>query len=252
MDSRKIQGYALGFIAAATYGLNPLFALPLMADGMDTPSILFFRYLFAIPIMALMMVARGKSFKVTWRQAWLLLVFGLLVGLSSVTLFEAYRYMDAGIASTLLFVYPLMVAIIMSAVFHERLKPVTIFSLATALVGIGLLYKGEGGATLSVAGTALVMLSALSYALYIVGINKTELARVPTLTVTFYVLTFGLLIFVANILISGHLSVPGGWGSGVVYARWRCCLRRCHFSAPRLPSLISARHQQRYSGLWSR
>lgn len=102
-----------------------------------------------------------------------LLVFGLLVGLSSVTLFEAYRYMDAGIASTLLFVYPLMVAIIMSAVFHERLKPVTIFSLATALVGIGLLYKGEGGATLSVAGTALVMLSALSYALYIVGINKT-------------------------------------------------------------------------------
>lgn len=58
MDSRKIQGYALGFIAAATYGLNPLFALPLMADGMDTPSILFFRYLFAIPIMALMMVAR--------------------------------------------------------------------------------------------------------------------------------------------------------------------------------------------------
>ncbi len=212
MDSRKIQGYALGFIAAATYGLNPLFALPLMADGMDTPSILFFRYLFAIPIMALMMVARGKSFKVTWHQAWLLLVFGLLVGLSSVTLFEAYRYMDAGIASTLLFVYPLMVAIIMSAVFHERLKPVTIFSLATALVGIGLLYKGEGGATLSVAGTALVMLSALSYALYIVGINKTELARVPTLTVTFYVLTFGLLIFVANILISGHLSVPAGVG----------------------------------------
>lgn len=212
MDSRKIQGYALGFIAAATYGLNPLFALPLMVDGMDTPSILFFRYLFAIPIMALMMVARGKSFKVTWRQAWLLLVFGLLVGLSSVTLFEAYRYMDAGIASTLLFVYPLMVAIIMSAVFHERLKPVTIFSLATALVGIGLLYKGEGGATLSVAGTALVMLSALSYALYIVGINKTELARVPTLTVTFYVLTFGLLIFVANILISGHLYVPAGVG----------------------------------------
>lgn len=75
-----------------------------------------------------------------------------------------------------------------------------------------MLYKGEGGATLSVAGTALVMLSALSYALYIVGINKTELARVPTLTVTFYVLTFGLLIFVANILISGHLSVPAGMG----------------------------------------
>lgn len=212
MDSRKIQGYALGFIAAATYGLNPLFALPLIAEGMDTPSILFFRYLLAIPIMALMMVVRGKTFKVTCRQTVLLLGFGLLVGVSSVTLFEAYRYMDAGIASTLLFVYPLMVAFIMAALFHERLKPLTIFCLAMALVGIGLLYKGEGGATLSVAGTVLVMLSALSYALYIVGINKTELARVPTLTVTFYVLTFGLLIFVVNILVSGHLSVPSGVG----------------------------------------
>ena len=53
MDTRKITGYTLGFIAAATYGLNPLFALPLMADGMDTSSILFFRYLLAIPIVAL-------------------------------------------------------------------------------------------------------------------------------------------------------------------------------------------------------
>lgn len=100
MQSRKVKGYALGFIAAATYGLNPLFALPLMNDGMDTSSILFFRYLLAIPVMAAMIIARGKSFKVTARQSVLLFIFGLLVGISSVTLFESYRYMDAGIAST--------------------------------------------------------------------------------------------------------------------------------------------------------
>lgn len=210
MDSRKIKGYALGFIAAATYGLNPLFALPLMADGMDTSSILFFRYLLAIPIMAIMIVARGKSFKITWRQALLLLIFGLLVGLSSITLFESYRYMDAGIASTLLFVYPLMVALIMSMLFHERIKPLTVLCLATALTGIGLLYKGEGGTTLSVTGTILVMLSALSYAIYIVGINRSQLAKVPTLTVTFYVLTFGMLIFIVNLLMSGSIFIPEG------------------------------------------
>lgn len=205
-----MKGYSLGFIAAATYGLNPLFALPLMAEGMDTSSLLFFRYLLAIPIMALMIIVRGKSFKVTGRQVLLLLIFGLLVGISSITLFESYRYMDAGIASTLLFVYPLMVALIMSMVFHERITPVTIFCLATALVGIGLLYKGEGGATLSIFGTILVMLSALSYAIYIVGINKSQLSKVPTLTVTFYVLTFGMLIFIVNILLSGNIIVPSG------------------------------------------
>ncbi|TFU94110.1 DMT family transporter [Barnesiella sp. WM24] len=215
MNVKKIKGYALGFIAAATYGLNPLFALPLMDDGMDTSSILFFRYLLALPVMAAMIVVRGKSFKVSRRQLGLLAVFGLLVGLSSVTLFESYRYMDAGIASTLLFVYPLMVALIMAAMFHERVTPVTVLCLATALVGIGLLYKGEDGAVLSVTGTLLVMLSALSYAIYIVGVNKSQLSRVPTLTVTFYVLLFGLLIFVGDIVLKQHVTIPAGvaqWG----------------------------------------
>ena len=183
MDTRKITGYTLGFVAAATYGLNPLFALPLMADGMDTSSILFFRYLLAIPIVALMMAIRGKSAAVTAPQCGLLAIFGILVGLSSLTLFESYRYMEAGIASTLLFVYPLMVAIIMAALFHEKITSLTIFCLATALTGIGLLYQGEGGVTLSATGTALVMGSALSYALYIVGVNRTRLSKVPTLTV---------------------------------------------------------------------
>ena len=208
MIPRKATGYILGFIAAATYRLNPLFALPLIADGMDTSSILFFRYLLAIPIVGVMMAARGKSLRVGRREAVLLAVFGVLVGLSSLFLFESYRYMDAGIASTLLFVYPLMVAIIMAALFHERITSLTIFCLAAALVGIGLLYKGEGGETLSLAGTMFVMGSALSYALYIVGVNHTELSKVPTLTVTFYVLVFGLLVFGVNLLAAGHVCIP--------------------------------------------
>ena len=217
MDTRKITGYTLGFIAAATYGLNPLFALPLMADGMDTSSILFFRYLLAIPIVALMMAIRGKSAAVTAPQCGLLAIFGILVGLSSLTLFESYRYMEAGIASTLLFVYPLMVAIIMAALFHEKITSLTIFCLATALTGIGLLYQGEGGVTLSATGTAMVMGSALSYALYIVGVNRTRLSKVPTLTVTFYVLVFGLIIFSLNLLAKGSRCVPQGFSqwSGV-------------------------------------
>lgn len=215
MISRKVTGYALGFIAAATYGLNPLFALPLMKGGMDTSSILFFRYLLAIPVVGLMMALRGKSARVSRRQLSLLFVFGLLVGVSSLTLFESYRYMDAGIASTLLFVYPLMVAILMAALFHERISALTIFCLAMALTGIGLLYKGEGGETLSVAGTMLAMGSALSYALYIVGVNRSQLSGVPTLTVTFYILVFGLIVFGANLLMKGEVNVPSTvaeWG----------------------------------------
>ena len=75
----KVKGYFLGAIAAATYGTNPLFALPLYKDGMDPDSVLFFRYLFAIPILGMMIKGRGRSFKIEHKAAVPLIVMGLLV-----------------------------------------------------------------------------------------------------------------------------------------------------------------------------
>jgi len=215
MDSRHIKGYTLAFIAATTYGLNPLFALPLMSSGINTSSILFLRYICAIPVVGAMMLARGRSFKITPRQLGLLVVFGLLTGMSSLALFESYRYMEAGIASTILFIYPLLVALTGVLFFKEKLSKLMVICLIGALAGIALLYNGEGGETLSPTGTIWVMVSALSYALYIVGINRSELAKVPTLRVTFYVLIFGSMIFTGNLAFSSF-TLPTGpleWGA---------------------------------------
>ena len=141
----KIKGYALGAVAAATYGMNPLFALPLYADGMGAESVLFFRYLFALPILAGMIVWRGRNFSVGRSVLFSLVAMGVLMAVSSLGLFLSYRFMDAGIASSLLFVYPIMVAVIMSCVFKEKFTAVTGGCIAMALTGIGLLYNGEGG-----------------------------------------------------------------------------------------------------------
>lgn len=207
----KAKGYILGSIAAASYGMNPLFALPLYNAGMDPDSVLFFRYLFAIPLLGIMIKARGRSFKIQRKETFPLIIMGLLVALSSLTLFLSYNYMAAGIASTLLFVYPIMVALIMAMVFKEKLALQTIVCMLLALGGIGLLYKSEDGSTLSLIGTLLVFASSLSYAIYIVGINQTSLKNVATLKVTFYVLLFGLSLFVARLLYSGVLNTPDQW-----------------------------------------
>lgn len=207
----KAKGYILGSIAAASYGMNPLFALPLYKAGMDPDSVLFFRYLFAIPLLGIMIKARGRSFKIQRKETFPLIIMGLLVALSSLTLFLSYNYMAAGIASTLLFVYPIMVALIMAMVFKEKLALQTIVCMLLALGGIGLLYKSEDGSTLSLIGTLLVFASSLSYAIYIVGINQTLLKNVATLKVTFYVLLFGLSLFVARLLYSGVLNTPDQW-----------------------------------------
>jgi len=205
------KGYILGAIAAATYGMNPLFALPLYQAGMDPDSVLFFRYLFAIPIIGIMIKARGRNFKLQKKEIPLLMVTGLLVAISSLSLFQSYNYMDAGIASTLLFVYPIMVALIMAFGFKEKLTIQTILCIAMALVGIGLLYKGGDGATLSLTGTLLVMASSLSYAIYIVSINKSKLKDIATLKLTFYVLLFGLSLFLVRVDFGKSLHVVSEW-----------------------------------------
>lgn len=211
--SPKVQGYFIGALAAAAYGTNPLFALPLYSDGMDPDSVLFFRYLFAIPILGAMIRLRGRSFRVRRTDVPLLAVMGLLVAVSSLALFLSYNFMDAGIASTLLFVYPILVALIMAVGFKEKCTPLTALCILLAVGGIGLLYRAGDGSTLSLTGTSLVFVSALSYAIYIVAVRQTRLKDVPTLAVTFYVLCFGLLLFLFRVDFGRALSVPHAWYS---------------------------------------
>ena len=207
----KVKGYILAAIAAATYGMNPLFALPLYAEGMDPDSVLFFRYLLAIPILAIMIKVRGRNFKLQRKEILPLIVMGLLVSVSSLTLFQSYNYMDAGIASTLLFVYPIMVAVIMAVGFREKLTVQGILCIGMSLGGIAMLYKGSDGSTLSLTGTALVMASALSYAVYIVGVNQSKLKDMATLKLTFYVLVFGLMLFFVRVDFGQSLQIVDKW-----------------------------------------
>ena len=198
-------------IAAASYGMNPLFALPLHKAGMDPDSVLFFRYMFAIPILGIMLKARGRGFGLRRREVLPLIVMGVLVAVSSLTLFLSYNYMEAGIASTILFVYPILVALIMFIVFHERLSLFTGFCILLALGGIALLYKNTDGSTLSLPGTLLVLGSALSYAIYIVGVNRSTLKEIPTVKLTFYVLLFGVSLFIYRVGFGQSLIVPDKW-----------------------------------------
>lgn len=207
----KAKGYIYGSIAAATYGMNPLFALPLYREGMDADSVLFFRYLLALPILGYMIRSRGRDFRLQRAEVLPLAGLGLLVAFSSLALFLSYNYMAAGIASTLLFVYPIMVALIMAIGFKERLSLLTVACIALALTGIGLLYRSEGGETLSTTGIALVMGSSLSYALYMIGVNRPRVRAIPTVKLTFYALLFGLSVFLIRVGGGMSLILPHCW-----------------------------------------
>lgn len=223
----KRIGYLYAALAAASYGTNPIFAKPLYADGMNPDSVLLFRYVFGFLLLALMMCYNGwrrgdikGAFRVSRHTLPQLVLMGILMALSSLTLFVSYNYMPVGIASTLLFIYPILVAVIMTLCFHERMSWLVVVCLLLATTGIALLCKSdEPTATVEVVpeasvvspfmvGLLLVMLSSLSYAIYLVGLNKTRLRTVASMPVTLYVIFFGMFLFVGRLLISSPFTIP--------------------------------------------
>ena len=207
MTNNKTKGFILGAIAAASYGMNPLFTLPLYSAGMSVDTVLFYRYSLAVIVLGIMMKFQKQSFAIKRVDVLPVCIMGLLFAFSSLFLFMSYNYMDAGIASTILFVYPVLVAIIMAVVFKEKVSPITMFSIALAFVGISMLCKSPGGQTLSLVGITFVFLSSLSYAIYIVGVNRSSLKDMPIAKLTFYVLLFGLSVYVVRLQFCTELQV---------------------------------------------
>ena len=170
-------GYTAGILAAAFYGLNPLFALPLYGQGMDAWSVLLFRYVLSLPMLGLMLYKQGVSLRINRHEAWALLLLGFLMAGSSVLLYLSYMYMDAGIASTILFMYPILTAVLMALFYGERMHWLVGFCLALATLGIYVLSSASNKGTVHVStlGVGMVILSALAYALYLIYINSRPL-----------------------------------------------------------------------------
>lgn len=182
----KTKGYIFAVVAAVCYGLNPLFALPLYEQGMQPLSVLFYRFAIATIVLFAMIVFGKESFKVSLKELALSMFMGLMFAGSSITLFKSFTVMDAGIASTLLFTYPLIVVLLSRVFFKEKVGKMTIVSIIVAFVGVLFLYRGEGGVAISSLGLLLIFTSALSYAIYLIGVNRSVLSKMPSVKLTFY------------------------------------------------------------------
>ena len=203
------KGIICGILAAVCYGTNPFGALPLYEEGVNTSSVLFYRFAMAVVMLGVMLVVERKTFRINKNELKVLGSLGILFAASCLTYYESFLLMDAGIASTILFVYPVMVAGIMALFFKEQITFSTVTAILLALGGIGLLYQGDGETSLSTMGIILVVLSALCYAVYIVVVNQSSI-RMSSLKLTFYVLLICMFALVAYSFTSPelHLQLP--------------------------------------------
>ncbi len=207
---RKLAGTIYGAVASTSYGTNPLFALPLYSAGIGVNSVLFYRYFFACIIYYIWLkLVKKTNLKISVKEFFPLLIVALFFSFSSLTLFTAFKYIEAGIACTILFIYPVIVAVIMAVFYNEKLTKTTLFSILLTSSGIILLYKGGSGAALSLKGIGIVLLSALLYALYIVFVKKNKiLQHIKSEKLSFYVMLFGLSVYIVNLNFCTKLQIP--------------------------------------------
>ena len=202
ISKNAIIGYPAGIITGITYGLNPLFGIPLMNNGASTESILFFRYGIAVLILGSLLLLDKQNFKVSWKQAGILLILGLLYTSSSIFLFEAYKYIPSGLATTLIFLYPVIVALVM---VFLRVTPSWQVWLAIVITFIGVIIMTQSDNTQEInpIGVWLSLGSALVYALFIVIINRSKtISNISNPLLTFYTLSVGSIIFFSKNAIS--------------------------------------------------
>ncbi len=206
--NKKIFGTLCGIGAAVCYGTNPLGA-QLYSEGMQPASVLFWRFGLAFIIIAIVMLFRKESLRINRHEFGALTGLGLLFLASSLTLYMSFKLMAVGVASTILFVYPVLTAGIMALFFKERLTFTTLLAIVLSFVGVLLLYWSPDGTRLSATGVVLVLISALTYAVYIIVMNRAKL-NMSSFKINFYVLIYCALGNLAMALCTGGLQVPHG------------------------------------------
>ena len=209
LSRNAIIGYPAGIVTGITYGLNPLFAKPLMNNGASTEAILFFRYGIAVVLLGAFLLLKKESFRINLRQAGVLLGLGLLYTASSAFLFEAYKYIASGLATTLVFLFPVMVAIIMVFLKVVPSWPVWL-SIAATFAGVMIMTGGTGKEAIDTTGIWFSIASAFVYALFIVIINRSKaISSIPNSLLTFYALSVGTVFFLTRCGLSGAELLTG-------------------------------------------
>ena len=207
--SDTLKGYLFALVSALTYGMIPLFMIPLKKlDFFSVDTALFYRFLIAaILILGYLVFYQKESVKINLKEGFVLSILGLFYALSAEFLFIAYDFLSPGIASTIFFIYPIMVALILGIFFKEKITLATTISLLIVVVGVGVL-SIKDNFEINYIGLFVSLLGALMYALYMIIVNKTKI-KASGVKVSFYSMVFASLFFLVKTLVLGNgVTIP--------------------------------------------
>lgn len=210
----NLRGVLYAVVSSATFGLIPLFSIPLLQGGMSSPAILFYRFGLAAAMMGLIALATRRPLRITWPQTGTLLLLGAMYSVTALGLLRSYTYIPSSVATTINFLYPLGVAIVMTLFFREKNSVWLLVAILISLVGVALLSWGDIGGPQSdraIVGVGFAGATVLTYTFYIVGVKKSRISRLDPMIQAFYVLLFSACFFLVYALSTTGAPLPGKW-----------------------------------------
>ena len=210
----NLRGVLYAVVSSATFGLIPLFSIPLLQGGMSSPAILVYRFGLAAAMMGLIALATRRPLRISWPQTGTLLLLGAMYSVTALGLLRSYTYIPSSVATTINFLYPLGVAIVMTLFFREKNSVWLLVAILISLVGVALLSWGDIGGPQSdraIVGVGFAGATVLTYTIYIVGVKKSRISRLDPMIQAFYVLLFSACFFLVYALSTTGAPLPGKW-----------------------------------------
>lgn len=211
----RINGIFYAVISSASFGFSPLFSIGLLAAGLSNFDILSYRWGIAGLVLMIYAFIKKKSLKLlSWDEAWKVILLSSLRAITSITLLIGYANISSGIASTINFMYPIIVAVCMMIFFGEKRSAIDICAILVSIFGVYLLASGnsliiEDGNTRL--GLTCSIISAFSFAFYYILMKRVKADKIEVVKFTTWIMMLSALYFIiCAFIFEGRLGMVSG------------------------------------------
>lgn len=208
----RFNGIFYAIISSASFGFSPLFSIALMVAGLSHFDILTYRWGIAAFVLMIYAAIREKTLKLnSFDEVWKIILLSALRAVTSITLLIGYANIASGIASTINFMYPVVVALCMMLFYGEKKSAANIISIAMSIFGVYLLAHGdglivEGGDT--TLGLACSIISAFSFAAYYIVMKRTKADKIEVVKFTTWIMLLSAVyFFIGGLVTEGGISL---------------------------------------------
>ena len=215
-----VNGIFYAALSSASFGFSPLFSIYLIGAGLSNFDILSYRWLTAAAVLVIYAISKKKTLKFnSASEAWKIIILSLLRSLTSITLLIGYINISSGVASTINFMYPVIVAMCMMIFFGEDRSWLNIVAIMLSIAGVYLMTHGEGfiveGGNTEL-GLTCALISAFSFAAYYIIMKRSRADKIESVKFTTWIMLLSAIYFIAGAMLTeGKITIVTDWKSWI-------------------------------------